>query len=718
MSRKYSNFDEPILIVEDEVDFQNYLQEVISDLGLRVLTAKTGMEALAILNTRERPCLILSDFMMPEMDGLQLCQEVRKIRSDVPFILTSGHVDKGVALNSIHIGVTDVIEKSSQLDVFQELIQKYVDARITAIENDRRETEEITELFVEEASTLFEGLENQILRLEEDPLDRSVVDMLFRNVHSVKGGAAAIPACKSLAKVGHCFESCLSLIKNGSFRPNSEDMELFLFTSDLCQQLIRLIRDKKQESPAMLQSIDSCIGALGALMARKSGDPDKASNPNPNGPMASVTLPSVSTFGQNALRAAHAVNGANSDNDGVWVANDKLDAFMKLSGEMIVLKNYFQVLSLEPELRGLSSRVADKLTDFSYSLSKITDHLQDKIMSIRKVTLERALSKLPRIFREVTKKLEKKVQLVTEGFELGVDRTIANVVSTCMTHMLRNAIDHGIEKTEVRLEAGKPAEGKITITAKEEKGTIYVNIFDDGGGIDRERVIRKAIEKGLLEEHKRAGLSDEEAFGLLFLPGFSTAEKVTEISGRGVGMDVVKSEIQNIKGKIKIHSELGKGSRFSIEIPVPKTVMVEQTVLVRSGETMIAVPLNAIAQLTSTRALTTSDVGQEKTCQFQGKTVSLKSFSSFGGESATPSNLQLADASVVILQHKNNYMGLLVDCIHDQLEAVIRPFDKVTSNFPGFKGTTVLSDDSIAYVVAPDEFVSLGLGMQKNNLAV
>lgn len=712
MSRDYSKFIEPILIVDDEEGIRSDVKYLVDSLGLKSVLAADGQEALNYI--KDNPCLIISDYRMPGMDGVQLCVEVRKLRGDIPFLLLSGFVDKEVAISGIQSGVTDVVEKPYDHNVLKKHIQKYVDARMDYLAIEEKEMDEIRMLFVEEATTLLEDLEKHILRLEEEVLDPAVVDLLFRAVHSVKGGAGAIPNGKWLAQLGHSFESCLSMIKNGQLRLDGDGMEVFLLSSDLCQKLIQLIKVKQEPSAQLSQTIDACIQSLEAL---KTGQP-KATVAASSAPPAAAASKSDSQDKKES----------SPENDGVWVTNEKLDSFMKLSGELIVLKNYFQVLNQEPEMRNLSTRVITKNTDFSYSLNKITDNLQEQIMSIRKVTLERALSKLPRIFRQVTKEVNKKVKLVTEGFELGVDRTIANALSTCMTHMLRNAIDHGIEKAEVRDANGKPAEGTITITTKEEKGMIYLTIVDDGGGIDRERVISKAIEKGLIEETKRTGLSDEEAFDLIFLPGFSTAEKVTGISGRGVGMDVVKSEILNLKGKIKIESKLKVGTTFRIEVPVPKTVMVEQTVLVKSGETLIAVPLNAIAQLTSNATLLTSTVGFQKTCQFQGRTVPLKTFLEISEQIVNGEMLverkasnakqdAVESASIVILQHKSEFMGLMVDSIHDQLEAVIRPFDKVTNTFPGFKGTTVLGDDSIAYVVAPEEFVTLGLGLSKATAA-
>lgn len=547
-----------------------------------------------------------------------------------------------------------------------------------------------------------------MLRLEDEPLDPAICDIIFRSVHTLKGGAGAIPKGKWLAQLGHSFESCLTRVKKGQLKVTSEIMELFLVTSDLCHQLVNLIKNDEEPSHEMTQSIQTCIAHLDALKAGQ----------HP------VDAAAVTRDGQVPKLAAAAKAGKSDggDAEGIWVTNEKMDALMKVSGELIVLKNYFHVLSQEPGLREASARINAKINDFSYSLNKITDHLQDEIMYVRKVTLDRALSKLPRIFRQVTKEVNKKVNLETEGFELGVDRTIANALSSCMTHMLRNALDHGIESAEVRESKGKPAVGTIKIVAKEQKGLISVIMSDDGGGIDPARIVNKAIEKGLLDESKRKTITPSEAFDLIFLPGFSTAEKVTGISGRGVGMDVVKSEITNLKGNVRIESEIGKGTSFHIDIPAPKTVVVEQTVLVRSGHTAIAVPLTAIALLTSSRDLSFSFVGRHRTCQFRGRTIILKTFAEFAsdlGEEAAMQSQQNQNhaGSVVILQHRHECFGLLVDSIHDQLEAVVRPFDKVAGGVPGFKGTTVLGNDSVAYVVSPEEFVNLGLGMVRESAA-
>lgn len=298
-----------------------------------------------------------------------------------------------------------------------------------------------------------------------------------------------------------------------------------------------------------------------------------------------------------------------------------------------------------------------------------------------------------------------------------MDRTVANALSTCMTHLLRNALDHGIEPTEERIGSKKPPRGMITIKALELKGTIQIVIRDDGRGINPKKVMDQALAKGLISKSRAANLSLEEIYELIFVSGFSTAEQVTEISGRGVGMDVVKSTITGMNGKIKIDSTLGQGTQFTLNIPTPKTVMVDQTVLVKSHNILLAIPLYSIAQLTTVSNLKLANVGHRVTCQYQEKTIVLGRYEEFLGESSqrpeTMEEIIRKDCSVVILQYKNKYLGLLVDSIHQQFEAVVRGFDQVVRSFPGFKGTTILGDDSIAYVLLSDEIVTIGLELMK-----
>jgi len=705
----YKIITQPILIIDDEKEILEVVVNMLESLGVRTLCAGSAQEAIVLIE-KEKPILILSDFNMPEMNGIQLYDEVvSKIFPRIPFILITGYADKAIAIESLNKGINAILEKPFNENNLSSVVQNYLNKHLDAVAAELKDLEEILQLFVEESTDLLSDLDQLVLRLEETPIDVAVIDLIFRKVHSVKGGAGSIPGAKLLAELGHEFESCLSLIKKSELQPNAGSINVFLGAADLCQKLINLLKNKQQPEAKIEAAVQFSIAALKDA---------KSGKVNPQTSTQISQTSNSAALSNSKLKTTASVqqdDSAQKEEEGVWVTNEKLDAFMKLSGELIVLKNYFQILCDDPDLRVTSQKIDKKLNDFSYSLNKITDTLQDQIMSVRKITLERTFSKLPRIVRQVSQEIGKQVKLNMKGLELGVDKNIAKGLSACMTHMIRNSVDHGIETVDIRISRGKAAEGIVTLSAIESQGFIRIMVQDDGGGIARDKVLAKAIEKGLIDESRANNLSDSEVFDLIFLPGFSTAEKVSSISGRGVGMDVVKSAISALNGKIKIESALGVGSTFSIEIPVPKTVMVEQTVLVQSAGVKIAVPLVSIAQIDSGRDAVKTKIGKVQTSQFNGMTIQTGNYSQLMMKTADDNQ---QNKTIVIIQNKNRYVGLVVDCIYDQLEAVIRPFDSVVKGLPGFKGTTVLGDDSIAYVISPEEFVCNSLDIKQDQQPV
>lgn len=709
MGADYKIITQPILIIDDEKEILEVVVNMLESLGVRTLCAGSAQEAIVLIE-KEKPILILSDFNMPEMNGIQLYDEVvSKIFPRIPFILITGYADKAIAIESLNKGINAILEKPFNENNLSSVVQNYLNKHLDAVAAELKDLEEILQLFVEESTDLLSDLDQLVLRLEETPIDVAVIDLIFRKVHSVKGGAGSIPGAKLLAELGHEFESCLSLIKKSELQPNAGSINVFLGAADLCQKLINLLKNKQQPEAKIEAAVQFSIAALKDA---------KSGKVNPQTSTQISQTSNSAALSNSKLKTTASVqqdDSAQKEEEGVWVTNEKLDAFMKLSGELIVLKNYFQILCDDPDLRVTSQKIDKKLNDFSYSLNKITDTLQDQIMSVRKITLERTFSKLPRIVRQVSQEIGKQVKLNMKGLELGVDKNIAKGLSACMTHMIRNSVDHGIETVDIRISRGKAAEGIVTLSAIESQGFIRIMVQDDGGGIARDKVLAKAIEKGLIDESRANNLSDSEVFDLIFLPGFSTAEKVSSISGRGVGMDVVKSAISALNGKIKIESALGVGSTFSIEIPVPKTVMVEQTVLVQSAGVKIAVPLVSIAQIDSGRDAVKTKIGKVQTSQFNGMTIQTGNYSQLMMKTADDNQ---QNKTIVIIQNKNRYVGLVVDCIYDQLEAVIRPFDSVVKGLPGFKGTTVLGDDSIAYVISPEEFVCNSLDIKQDQQPV
>lgn len=677
---------EEIIVIDDEPSIAEIVAEIVKASGYNCRYYTSPVTALKELG-QLKPFLVLSDFRMPEMDGLQVCTEIRKTFPTLPFVMITAFADKELVVAGNAGGMNDLINKPFDAIQIQNVVAKYAKKRSEEIAAEKAETEQIVQLFIEESLTLLGDADQLVLRLEERPIDPVVIDSLFRKIHSVKGGAGAVGGGQLLSTLAHEFESLLAKIKKGEYQPNQDTINTFLAATDFCIKLIQNLSHPENVAATVLEEIQNTITKLKNL--KESG-----------GAVVATAAPSVATAKVNETETS-------SDDDGIWVTNEKLDSFMALSGELIVLKNHFQMISREFDVAADIKKLKKKHAEFAYGLNKITDHLQENIMSVRKVSLEKAFGKLGRIVRQTSIDVGKRVKLKTEGLEMGVDKNIAKSLSASMVHMVRNSIDHGIESPEKRAAANKNPEGTVTIKAYETQGTIFISVIDDGGGIAKEKVIAKAIQNGLLTKEKADQLPENEIFDLIFLPGFSTAEKVTGVSGRGVGMDVVKSSVIAHSGKVKIESKLGQGTKFLIEIPVPKAVMVEQTVLGKWKESVFAVPLTAVARISSCDKLTLSDVEKMRMCQFDGQSVTLRTFDELLNDKDNENRDSVRTKTALFIRHKDRLVGLLVDSIEDQLEAVVRPFDNVVRGIRGFKGTTVLGNEKIAYVVSPEEMVGL-----------
>jgi two-component system chemotaxis sensor kinase CheA len=560
------------------------------------------------------------------------------------------------------------------------------------------ELKEITLLFCDEANDLLVDVDAQIMRLEGDQPEAAVVDTLFRAIHTIKGAAGAIIGGTELAHLSHQFESTLGLLKSPPVVVSSDVVNLFLECADVTRQIVQTIK-QFQPTEAFRADVERLVSGLKAVDLKGGGAAAK-------GP---VSAQGSADTGQRKPSGGNKAEESGFEDEGVFVTNEKLDVLMKLTGELVVLKNGFQLILRQLDSKAGDQRVSKRAGDFAFTMNKVIDQVQAQMMAVRRVTLTRALSKLPRLVRQLSQELGKPVNFETVGFDTSVDKNIAKVLSSCLTHMVRNSLDHGIEKDAVRLKSGKPKTASLRISARETQSLVEVIIEDDGAGLPKDKILQKAIDRGLVSKSQVGEMPDAEIFGLIFLPGFSTAEKVSAVSGRGVGMDVVKTAITGLHGRIRIESEPGRGTRFILEIPVPKTVMVEETIVAQAGDIFISIPMTGIARISPIESLITTQIGDMWTSQFDETTAKL--FRTDHIESGRCESWPAPPKGhVIFLKHRSAVVGLVVEQIHDQLEAVVRPFDGVVGQMKGFKGTTVLGDDQIAYVLSPNETAARVLG--------
>ncbi len=371
--------------------------------------------------------------------------------------------------------------------------------------------------------------------------------------------------------------------------------------------------------------------------------------------------------------------------DSVRVNISQLDTIMNLVGELVISKGRLLQIAQQydiPELREAISIMDKSITS-----------LQDEIMRIRMVKVERVFNKFPRMVRDLARKLGKKVEFVMEGLETELDRTVLDEISDPLIHLIRNAVDHGIEPPEERKAAGKSEVGRIRLAAWRERNNIMIEVEDDGRGIDVEKVKRKAVEKGLITQSEAEAMSDEEAMMLIFTPGFSTRDQATEVSGRGVGMDVVRTTVEKLGGNLKIYSERGRGTRIRIQLP--PTVAIVKSLLVKVGGETYAIPISSVLEALYVDETNWKVIHGNAFLIVRGKLIpAFKLRDLFGVNGGKPER----EVGIVV-EKEGERVALIADAISDQQEIVIKPLTGFLSKIKGFSGVTILGDGRVVPII-------------------
>ena len=383
----------------------------------------------------------------------------------------------------------------------------------------------------------------------------------------------------------------------------------------------------------------------------------------------------------------------------VRVDIDKLDVLMNLVSELIIAKNGLVSASTSDESSVNSGN--QNFTEQIEYLERVTTNLHESVMKVRMMPIESVFSKFPRMIRDLNKKLDKKMELYMSGEETELDRTVIDEIGDPIMHLLRNSADHGLESPEVRKERGKNEVGSIYLDAYQEGNNVVIEVRDDGNGIDVERVKKKAVEKGTITEEQAAVMSDKEAVELLFRPSFSTAEKVTDVSGRGVGLDVVKSKIEALGGDVEVKTEYGKGSTFSIRLPL--TLAIIQALMVKVGEEKYAISLGSIQTIEDIPVSEIKYVHAKEVIHLRGSVIPLirlRDLLEVPGEAEESENI-----TVVIVSKGDKQAGLVVDSLIGQMEIVIKSLGKYININRMISGATILGDGSVALIIDANTLV-------------
>ncbi len=566
------------------------------------------------------------------------------------------------------------------------------------------EDQEIIKEFLIESTENLARLEQEIVELEQCPDDPRLLAGIFRTIHTIKGTCGFL-SFSNLESVTHIAENILSQLRNGERSLTPELTSLILQTVDAVKKELAHIESAGKESGEVYEDLRgrltrACDGKTGKSQEPRQAEDHQEPTAKPESEEMTTGSPTA-VAGQDGERSG-AGKGMPVADSTIRVDVGLLDKLMNLVGELVLTRN--QILQFNAQQEDTTLNVT------SQRLNLITTELQEGVMKTRMQPIGVVGNKLPRLVRDLAATLGKQIQLEIDGADTELDKTIIEAIKDPLTHIVRNCCDHGIERPEVRVANGKSAQGKVMLRAFHEGGQVNIEIADDGAGINLAKVKEKAIQKGLLRPDQAERISDREVLNLAFLPGMSTADKVTSVSGRGVGMDVVKSNIEKIGGTVDLLSRPGLGTTLKVKIPL--TLAIIPGLIVTAKERRLAprgqraigdrfvIPQVSLLELIRLEG----DAGKRQIERIQGTQVYrrrgqllpivyLNEVLEMG--EALDSNV----VNIVVLQAEDRQFGLVVDGISDTQEIVVKPLGKQFKGLSCYAGATIMGDGQVALIL-------------------
>ncbi|MCR2098100.1 hybrid sensor histidine kinase/response regulator [Campylobacter upsaliensis] len=608
--------------------------------------------------------------------------------------------------------------------------------------------QEILEDFLVEAFELVEQIDHDLVELESNPEDLELLNRIFRVAHTVKGSSSFLNF-DVLTKLTHHMEDVLNKARHGELKITPDIMDVVLESIDRMKTLLNSIRDNGNDS-AIGMDIEPICAKLTAIsegnvsaVASASEEPKVEPKVEPKEEIVPATpepsaepdvdvnqlsdseveaeierllkvrkaedqarraqkqksatptapKPATETGGEKKVPASG--GGGGGMDQTIRVEVKRLDHLMNLIGELVLGKNRLLKIYDDVEERYEGEKFLEELNQVVSQLSIITTDVQLAVMKTRMQPIAKVFNKFPRVVRDLSRELGKQIELEIMGEETELDKSIVEEIGDPIMHMIRNSCDHGVEDPATRKANGKPEKGVVQLKAYNEGNHIVVEITDDGKGLDASGLKMKALEKNFITEKEAKQMTDKEAFALIFKPGFSTAAKVTNVSGRGVGMDVVKTNIEKLNGVIEIDSELGKGSTFKLKIPL--TLAIIQSLLVGTQEEFYAIPLASVLETVRVPIDNIYTIEGKNVLRLREEVLSLVRLSDvFGVKQVLESGDQ---TYVVIIGVAESKLGIIVDTLVGQEEIVIKSMGDYLQNIQGIAGATIRGDGRVTLII-------------------
>jgi two-component system, chemotaxis family, sensor kinase CheA len=570
--------------------------------------------------------------------------------------------------------------------------------------------------FLVESNENLDQLDQDLVDLEQNPSETGILASIFRTIHTIKGTCGFIGFSK-LESVAHVGENLLSKLRDGELTINPPITSALLAMVDAIRQILSCIENSQNEGDVDYSEL---IGTLTSLqkgetvatpvaasettagLTKLENTDEVSESPIPEVSVAEVQseIPAPVNPASDSSAPEKQENtgsGVDKKQEGRGVTDTNLrvdvkllDRLMNLVGELVLARN--QILQFNPNDQDSTYAATTQ------HLNLVTTELQEGVMKTRMQPIGNIWNKFPRVVRDLAASCGKKIRLEMEGKETELDKTLIEAIKDPLTHIVRNSADHGIETPEARKAAGKPEEGMLKLRAFHEGGQVNIEIIDDGGGIDPERIKQKALEKNVITQEKAGRMNDRELVNLIFSPGFSTAEKVTNVSGRGVGMDVVKTNIEKIGGTVDIQSQHGQGTTLKVKIPLTLAIIPALTVM--TGGDRYAIPQVNLLEL----VLLEGEQARKNVEFIQGAPVyrlrgNLLPLIYLNEELKVEKKEDTDTINIVVLQADDRQFGLVVEGVNDTEEIVVKPLSPQLKGISAFSGATIMGDGKVALIL-------------------
>jgi len=597
---------------------------------------------------------------------------------------------------------------------------------------------EIVKEFLVESGDHLDDVESKILQLEENPEDADIINNIFRPIHSMKGSAGFL-GMKDIGKVSHELETLLDEARKAKIKITPEIIEILIEGIDILKKLREIVANKFNNKDAATDVIDyqPLLSKISAALQHNQNNVETGFKPVSTSqndvedippepkklgeillesgdvsqeqlqialqeqakPLGEILVEKGITTPEkieNALKIQSITCKKSSET--VKVDTQKLDNLVNLVGELVISN------ALMNEVLVSANNTNTSANKNLSQLSKIVKDIQDEVMSIRMVPLKATFQKMVRVVRDVSTKAGKKVRLEVSGEETEVDKTIIEEIGDPLVHIIRNSVDHGIEPQDERIAKGKPAEGLVRLNAFHKGGNIIIEIEDDGKGLCKEKLLKKAIEKGLVDAG--ASLSDQQIYNLIFAAGFTTAEKVTDISGRGVGMDVVRKNVERLRGKVDLSTVEGKGTKITIKLPL--TLAIIDGMIVQVGSEKYIVPILSIEESIRPKKEDVSTVQQRgEVLNIRGKLLPIVRLHNL--YNVKPKNINPWEALILIVEGEGKRCGVLIDDLLGQQQIVIKSLGEQFRNVRGVSGSAILGDGHVSLILDVGGIMNMAL---------